>query len=254
MGWIFTISIIIVLVIVGFMLFFFMPKPQVFYQPYTNTIAVFPKFHDKIKEEVSNVESAPVIPIYGFGEIVSRDYPFTYELLRCLPYVRFAGIITIKPKFQQAKEYSYAPVANHTIRYFYTVQESGGHKSGIWIDGEKRFFVEKEWICGDMSREHSLFNKDKERASIVIFVDIDRHESIHEGRSPNLNDIDKDEILRIFEPGSSRRELINEESDQLETVADTEDGGADNRIINRSGDGTVNRLDDRTGVDLGYSN
>ena len=45
--------------------------------------------------------------------------------------------------------------------YFYTIQESAGHKSGIWIDGEKRFFTEKEWICGDMSREHSLFNKDK---------------------------------------------------------------------------------------------
>lgn len=182
------------------MLFFFMPKPKVFFDPYTDTISIFRNQHDKIKEEILSKNGSPIVPIYGFGEIISREYPETYQLLRCMPYVRFAGILTLKPKFQQAKEYTVASVADHTIRYFYTIQESAGHKSGIWIDGEKRFFDEKEWICGDMSREHSLFNKDKERTSVVLFIDIDRHQNIHEGRSPN-SDIKKDEILRMFEPG-----------------------------------------------------
>lgn len=180
------------------MLFFFMPKPKVFFTPYTNTINVFSQHHDQIKKEILSRQNGPVVPIYGFGEIISRDYPETYSLLRCVPYVRFAGIITLKPKFQQAAEYGYASVANHTIRYFYTIQESAGHKSGIWIDGEKRFFMEKEWICGDMSREHSLFNKDKERQSVVLFIDIDRHENIHEGRSPTM-ELNGDEIIKMFD-------------------------------------------------------
>ena len=201
-----TISIVIVLLIAGFMLFFFMPKPQVFFSPYTNTIAVFGMNHDVIKKEILQYTDSPVIPIYGFGEIMSQNYPETYRLLRCMPYVRFAGVITLKPKFQQVKEYSYAAVADHTIRYFYTIKESGGHKSGIWVDGEKRFFSEKEWVCGDMSREHSLFNNDKESTSVVLFVDIDRHESIHVGSSPNL-DLKKDEILKMFERGAVNTEL-----------------------------------------------
>ena len=46
-----------------------------------------------------------------------------------------------------------------------------------------------------MSREHSLFNKDKERAATVLFLDVDRDQSM--GNSPNI-DINKDEILKMF--------------------------------------------------------
>ncbi len=204
MDWLFTVSLTIVLLIAGFMLFFFMPKPRVFFDPYTNTVEIFKQNHDLICGEVFDTNKLddgqrdPVIPIYGFGEIKAYEYPVIYNCLRCVPYIRFAGIITIKPKFQQAREYGLDIVANHTIRYFYTLKESAGHKSGIWIDGEKRFFTEREWICGDMSREHSLFNRDKERSSVVLFIDIDRHETIHEGRSPN-NNIKKDEILKMFD-------------------------------------------------------
>jgi hypothetical protein len=198
MNWVFTVAIVIILIIIGFFMFIFMPKPTVFYSPYTDTITAFAPNHDKIVQEVENYDSKnPVIPIYGFGEIKSVDFPFIYELLRSVPYVRFAGIINLKPKFQQAREYGLDRVANHTVRYFYTIKEPAGQKSGIWIDGAKKFFSDREWICGDMSREHSLFNKDKDRYATVLFIDIDRHEDIHEGRSPN-SDIKKDEVLKMF--------------------------------------------------------
>ena len=74
--------------------------------------------------------------------------------------------------------------------------------------------TEKEWICGDMSREHSLFNKDKDRKTVVLFIDIDRHECIHEGRSPN-SDIKKDEIIRMFEPGVYEANAEQELSEDL---------------------------------------
>jgi len=198
MNWIYTIAIVIALVVVGFLLFIFMPKPTVFFDPYTNTTQLFAQHHDEILRETTDCLD-PVIPIYGFQrDINSSEYPKIYELLRSMPYVRFAGIINIKPKFEQRREYGFADIANDTIRYFYTIKQSAIQKSGIWIDGSRKFFTDKEWICGDMSREHSLFNKDKLNHTTVLFIDIDRHPSIHNGCSPN-NDIKKDEVLKMFE-------------------------------------------------------
>lgn len=197
MNWFYAVCIVLVLIVVGFMLFIFMPKPTVFFEPYTNCIEVFKDNHEKIKAEVLQDIKTPIIPIYGFNEMKTNKYPETYKLLRCMPFVRFAGILNLRTKFNQASSYSYAPVANDTIRYFYTVDETGSNRAGVWIDGEKRFFEEKSWICGDMSREHSLFNNDKYKSCSVLFIDIDRHESINKGSSKN-NVLSSDEIIAQF--------------------------------------------------------
>jgi hypothetical protein len=198
MNWFYAFCIVLVLIVVGFMMFIFMPKPVVFFEPYTDFIRVFESNHEIVKKEVlANDVETPVIPIFGFNDIKSDKYPETYKLLRCLPYVRFAGIINLRKKFSQAPTYGYAPVANETTRYFYTIDGTGTNKAGVWIDGEKKFFDEKTWICGDMSREHSLFNNDKYKSITVLFVDIDRHESIHKGTSKN-EDLATDEILSYF--------------------------------------------------------
>lgn len=197
MEWVYAVAIVIVVLIIGLMFFFFMPKPTVFYKSYTNTINNFKDRHEEIKKEILTRDTASsIIPIYGDSAVKSDKYPVTYELLRTMPYVRYAGIINLKAKFEQASEYGYDKIANHTCRYFYAVNISGIKKSGIWIDGEKRFFKESGYICGDMSREHRLFNKDKSRTTTLIFIDIDRHPTIHVGRSPN-SDLKKDEVLNI---------------------------------------------------------
>lgn len=199
MTWLLTVSLVIVFIVVGLMFFIFMPKPTVFFQPYTDATKLFVQEHDDIYLEIMNDDTTtPVIPIYGMGITRTFKYPKLYELLRSVPYVRYAGIINLKPQFEQIREYGFDNVTDHTIRHFYTIKQSGTNKSGIWIDGEKRFFSEKEWILGDMSREHSLFNKNKEDYTTVVFIDVDRHESIHPGRSPN-SDIKKDEVLKVFE-------------------------------------------------------
>ena len=197
MNWFYAVCIFLVLIVVGFMLFIFMPKPIVFFEPYTNCIGVFNDNHEKIKTEILTDIKTPIIPIYGFNEIKTDKYPETYKLLRCMPAVRFAGILNLRTKFSQTSSYSYAPVANDTIRYFYTIDGTGSNKAGVWIDGEKRFFEEKTWICGDMSREHSLFNNDKYKSCTILFIDIDRHDSINKGSSKN-NELSSDEIIAQF--------------------------------------------------------
>ena len=197
MNWLLTIATLLAFIIVGFMLLVFMPKPQVFFDPYLLEINNITAIHDDIAAEIKTVnDMSPVIPIFGNGEIYDRRFPQIYEALRTIPFVRYAGIINVKPKFDQKKQYGYARNANNTIRHFYTITQSAAHKSGIWVDGAKKFFCEKEWILADMSRENSLFNKNKTDYSIVIFIDIDRI-NINPGNSPNV-DVDQDEVLKMF--------------------------------------------------------
>ena len=174
-----------------------MPKPAVFFTPYIDEIKIINDNRDIIKNEICKEELAPIVPIYGFNKIYSTKYSQLYELLRCIPSITCVGILNINNKFHQSRKYGFNEIANNTIRYFYTIKVSSIYKSGIWIDGEKKFFIEDEWICGDMSREHSLFNKDKINKTIVLFIDIERPSSIHKGNSPN-KDINKDEILKLF--------------------------------------------------------
>jgi hypothetical protein len=192
-----------------------MPKPTVFFEPYTDTIKLFVQEHNNIVDELAPIDvNIPIIPIYGLGIVKSTKFPFLYDLMRAIPYVRYAGIINIKPKFEQCRVYGYDQVANHTIRHFYTVKQSAANKSGIWIDGEKRLFSEKEWILGDMSREHSLFNKSKDSYTTIIFIDIDRHTDILTGRSPN-SDIKKDEVLKVFEMDYNTIQLTQTDTDSV---------------------------------------
>lgn len=197
MDWIYTIATVLALIIIVFILVIFMPKPKVFFDVDINETKNFEHKHDQIKKEIEDAKNnSPVIPIFGNGEIFETGYPVIYELLRSLPFVRYAGIINIKPKFEQVKQYGLNSNANNTVRYFYTISHSATQKSGIWVDGAKKFFYEKEWIVADMSREHSLFNKNKKSYTTVLFVDIDRC-NINPGNSPN-NDVTKDEVLSVF--------------------------------------------------------
>jgi hypothetical protein len=197
MQWLLTIAIVIVLIVISFVLFIFMPKARVFF----DTIKegdIFSQNQEELKKSLANIDiKKPIVPIYGDGVILNYEYPFLYQLIQCLPEVKYAGILILKPVFNQTPQYGFKHIANTTLRHFYCVKQSATQKSGIWIDGERKFFNEGEWICGDMSRENSLFNKNKKNTSVIVFVDIDRPKDINIGNSIN-DDISKDEILKHF--------------------------------------------------------
>ncbi len=197
MDWVVTVGAVLAFIIVGFILLVFMPKPKVFFDPYIDEVKNFAIEHDAIKKEIEDAgNQSPVIPIFGNGEVFTDKYPVVYELARSLPFVRYLGIINIKPKFDQVKQYGWANNSDNTIRYYYTVNHSAARKSGLWVDGAKKFFYEKDWVVADVSREHSLFNKNKHKYTTLIFIDIDRVD-IKKGNSPNT-DVTKDEVLKIF--------------------------------------------------------
>lgn len=200
MNWIMTISIFIVLLIVFFAFMFFMPKPKVFFDADIKELQYIIQWHDQVVAEVAknNKMDSAVIPIYSKGNIHDTRFPMLYTALSLIPNIQYMGLINIKEDFSQKKKYGYNKITDSTLRYFYTLTASGTRKSGIWIDGERKFFNEKEWIVADMSRENSLFNKDKYSSTTVVFLDIIRPEWIGNGASPNT-DINKDDIAKMFE-------------------------------------------------------
>ena len=112
MHWLLTIAIVIVLIVISFVLFIFMPKARVFFDTLKEG-NIFFQNQEELKKSLANVEiDTPVIPIYADGVILNNEYPFLYQLLQCLPEVRYAGILVLKPKFNQIPQYGYNEKAN----------------------------------------------------------------------------------------------------------------------------------------------
>jgi len=190
-----SIAIVIIILIFTLILTVLAPAPTVFLEPYIDLSSIDLKFDD-IKKEIQTVnDMKPVIPIYGFEKIKDTRFPIIYNSIRNIPNVINIGILNLKPRFEQIRQYGFSSISNNTIRYFLPIEVSATNKSGIWIDGFKKFFNEKKWVCADVSREHSLFNKYKYGTCTVLFIDILRNSGT--GTSKNDNII-LDEILLCF--------------------------------------------------------
>lgn len=144
------------------------------------------------KKSSKKVTFAPAV----VEPFVTNKYPKLYERIRAIPLVHYAGLVILKPDFTEKTTHGYAPVANHTLRYFYPFKVSATRKCGITVDGQRKFFNEGVWVCADISREHSLFNQSLYENSIILFIDVSR-ENIPLGISTN-NDILSDVILAAF--------------------------------------------------------
>jgi hypothetical protein len=195
MYWVYKVAIIIILIVVGIMLFIFMPKVQVFFDITDPVFEYVAENHKKIYKEVKKQKNNnSVIPIFADNRIKNYNYPITYDIIRVIPNIYNFGIINIKANFEQNKQNGCSPMTDDTLRYFYCIKQSAARKSGIWIDGQIKFFQENDWVCGDVSRENSLFNKHKTDKTIILFIDIKRPDHIRKSKSINT-DIIKDEIL-----------------------------------------------------------
>jgi hypothetical protein len=194
-NYIYTGALCIVLVIIGFFFFFFMPSSTVFYnKPGPDWSAMYGVL---LAEVIDHGD--PIVPIYGrdtSGELVITDkFPLLYEKIREIPDVYYAGLINLKPEFVSATIHGYAPVANQTLRLFYPFKVSGTRRSGVVVDGQRKFFAEGTWICADVSRENSIFNNSSYDACVILFIDVMRDVAL--GVSQNY-DIKTDHILRAF--------------------------------------------------------
>lgn len=198
-----TTCVVIVLIILVVCCSLFLPRAHVFYDMYfVNNVIDTTRFnHNTIYKELTDEQKTPpVVPVFAadkddLGKVYFTNCTNLLESLSSVDNLKYAGIINLKSDFEQKVQRGYAPNANKTLRYFLPLRCPCVNKSGIWVNGEKRFFHEGEWICADMSRDNSLFNKYRYENAIVLFMDIEKRPT--PGISQN-DKLDDDEILKCF--------------------------------------------------------
>jgi len=192
MNWLVITAIIIVLIVITFLLLIFMPKPHCYFS--------FDDIGDELKEltqddnfeiiqknlsaSISNYDN-DIIMLYDNGKINDNfnTHLKLYELMEKVPNVKRIFFKRIKKKTKkQIKRRGLASFANNTLRCVLPIKISAYKKTGMWLDGESKFYKNKEMIIYDDSRENSYYNKHKNDTHLLV-IDIERPNSIPKGIS-----------------------------------------------------------------------
>jgi len=118
-----------------------------------------------------------------------NTHPKLYELLRTVPDVERVFLKHVTKKTKSQKRQGSANTANNTLRCVLPIDIPAAKKSGMWVDGEKRFYRDRDWVIYDDSRESSYYNKHKRLDLYLLVVDIARPESIPMGIATDDHDI-----------------------------------------------------------------
>jgi hypothetical protein len=189
-------GVVIALIVITFLLLIFMPTPNCYYSfdEIGDDLAKLSKeetFNDLVKE-IDGIEydANGIRMMYQDGVLHANmnSHPKLYELLRTVPDVKRVFLKHIKKKEKSQKRKGSSKFANLHLRCVLPIDISGAKKSGMWVDGETRFYHDRDWTIYDDSRENSYYNKHKRLDVYLLVVDIDRPKSIPIGISTEEND------------------------------------------------------------------
>jgi hypothetical protein len=174
--------------------FLYMPSTTVFYDA-----SSLPYCEDTISVK-KQLPTTTVTPMY-YNEALTADYPAVWDIIEAFPYdVKAAGIIKLNELFEQKPNNCWDEIGNSCIRAFYCIKQPAIRGSGIWVNGETRFFEENQWVIADCSREHSMFNRNRMRPCYLLFIDFTRDsydEYVAHGTSEQKNQM-LDELFTFF--------------------------------------------------------
>lgn len=189
MGWhdyLIASGIFIAFVITTFLLLIFMPKPKSYFdveKVRPELMALVDEKNNKyMLDELFKDGNSPIydknnISLIYDGEKMRYnidDIPITYSLLRSVPDIRCVFMAKIDKKLKTSQHKGSAEYSNNTLRCIIPLKISAAKKSGIWNDGETKFFLEREIIIHDDSRPHSVFNKHKRKETHLLVIDFVR--------------------------------------------------------------------------------
>jgi hypothetical protein len=174
-------SVLVLFIVVTFILLIFLPKSVYWFEA-----TICPELKLLSENEHINIMKTELIPlldkceykfIYKDSEVfIDKEIPKSYDLFRTIPNIRRITLVKLLPKTQLDRSYG-GLFSNKTIRCILPLKISGALQSGIWIDGENKFYMD-QWIIFDNSREHAMFNEHKRLLSYILIIDIDRDEKI----------------------------------------------------------------------------
>jgi len=192
--------IIIALIIITMLLLIFLPKPKCYFtlDDVGRSLELLsqPTHFQQILEEYkknNDLDQSNLCLLYYNNHLYPNIHKYSklHNLIQSIPDIRSLFIKRIAPKtINNIKQRGPAQIANYTLRCILPLSISSLNKSGIWVDGENRFFTEQEWIIYDNSRENTYYNKHKHRPTDLLIIDIDRPAYIPIGISTeNTNEI-----------------------------------------------------------------
>ena len=190
-----VIAIIVIIIVITFLLVIFLPKPKCYFdtKKICKELLLLNESHmENLKKElIPLLDNETYVHVYSDNTLAidTKTISTSYDLFRSIPYVRNITLVKLDPKLDMNKSKGSSNLANHTIRCALALKCSGAQKSGIWVDGEMKFFTEAEWIIYDNSREHSIFNKHKRLHTYLLIIDIDRPDWLPLGISTEENDL-----------------------------------------------------------------
>jgi hypothetical protein len=188
-------GVVIALIAITFLLLIFMPTPNCYYSfdEIGDDLAKFSNeetFNELVKEiDGIDYDANGIRMLYQDGVLHANMniHPKLYELLRTVPDVKRVFLKQIEKKEKSHKRKGSSKFANTHLRCILPIDISGTKKSGMWVDGETRFYRDRDWIIYDDSRENSYYNKHKRLDVYLLVVDIDRPELIPIGISTEEN-------------------------------------------------------------------
>lgn len=191
MGIIVSISIVLLLIVISFMLMIFLPQPMVFF-PVEDIpeSKILKDCFETIVEECSG-DKINSTTTYLYTNKFNMDYPETCNVLSQIPNLQHAMIVKIDPKTEHPISKGPAWLSNATLRLVLPIKIPAVKKSGVWVDGQKKLFAERELVLYDNSRDHSLFNKHRRNYTILCIMDVSRSKKYRYG----VSDINSQWIL-----------------------------------------------------------
>jgi hypothetical protein len=179
--------IVLVLIVTTFIFLIVVPKHKYYFDsniyPDLSNLT-FDEAYNSIRKECELIQDTFII--YSNKQVNHdniKQIPNIYSLLRTIPDIRNAFITVLKPKTKTTRHKGSADLANNTLRCVLPLEISGTKKTGVWVDGEKKFYTDKEWIVYDDSRENNSFNSERFNVTKILVIDIDRPKDIPFGVS-----------------------------------------------------------------------
>jgi hypothetical protein len=189
-----AVGVVVLLIIVTLMLNILMPIPPCYFTvPDVNRKLYWlsdPSSHTDLDAELkaSEYDEDGRVLLYVDGEVGpgASTNPYTYDVLQKIDGVQQVFIQRVsKNSRARTQPFRQGPIdpANHTLRCVLPISVSATKRSGIWVDGQKKFFTEKEWLIYDDSRKNQVFNNHRNNPTALLVVDIDRPSAVPRGIS-----------------------------------------------------------------------
>lgn len=195
MDYLFVGSVVVALIAITFLLLIFMPTPNCFFSFESIGESMDELNSDTFKKIVEEVHTTydnnGVRMLYQNGQLHKNmeSHPVLYDMLLTVPHLERAFLKHITKKTKSPKQKGSANTSNKSLRCILPIDIPAAKKSGIWVDGEKKFFSDGIWVIYDNSRESSYYNKHKRLDLYILVVDVSRPVSIPMGIAVDDHDV-----------------------------------------------------------------